>query len=247
MKQNKMVAIIQAHMSSSRLPGKIMRDLCGAPALYRVVERVRQCKLVDEIVVATSTMDCDDEIEKACQKWNVKTFRGSDNDVLARYWGAAQAYPAENYIRLTSDCPLIDAGILTQVIQFFLANDYAYVTAAEGGKGVRYLANGMDCEIFTAELLREAYENATEGYEREHVTPYMYYTNKSVGYFPYTRDESKYRLTLDTPEDYALIKHVYEALYQPGNTFTLDEIIAYLDQHPEVLKINAEIQQKQVK
>jgi len=102
----------------------------------------------------------------------------------------------------------------------------------------------MDCEIFTAELLRETYENATEGYEHEHVTPYMYTKQDSVGLFPVKENGAKYRLTLDTPEDYEVLKAVYEALYTPGNTFTKGDMMRFLDDHPEILAINSEVHQK---
>ena len=246
MKQGKVTAIVQAHMSSSRLPGKILKDLCGEPALYRMFERLRHCKHLDEIVLATTTMECDDIIVEYCEKWGVKTFRGSNDDVLARYYGAAQQYPSEYYVRLTSDCPLIDPGVIDSMIEFFFDHDYKYVAAEVEPDGHRNLANGMDCEVFTAELLEEAYHKATLTYEREHVTPYMYLTNESRGTIPYERDESAYRLTLDTPEDYEVIRLVYEALYQPGNNFTLDDMIAYLDAHPEILAINSDIAQKQL-
>lgn len=246
MKQGKVTAIVQAHMSSSRLPGKILKDLCGEPALYRMFERLRHCKHLDEIILATTTMECDDIIVEYCEKWGVKTFRGSNDDVLARYYGAAQQYPSEYYVRLTSDCPLIDPGVIDSMIEFFFDHDYKYVAAEVEPDGHRNLANGMDCEVFTAELLEEAYHKATLTYEREHVTPYMYLTNESRGTLPYERDESAYRLTLDTPEDYEVIRLVYEALYQPGNNFTLDDMIAYLDAHPEILAINSDIAQKQL-
>jgi len=241
MEKTKVVAIIQAHMSSSRLPGKVMKDLVGEPALYRMIERVRHCKNIDEIVVATSTMDCDDVIIESCEKWGVSTFRGSNNDVLSRYWGAAQAYPAGTYMRLTSDCPLIDPDNLDEEIQFFWDHDYRYV--GTDGK----LPGGIGGEVFTAELLQESYEKATEGYEHEHVTPYMYWKQDSVGRVPSKRDGSMYRITLDTPEDYEVIKLVYEALYQPGNKFTLTEIEDYLAEHPEILAINSMIRQKDTK
>ena len=246
MKQGKVTAIVQAHMSSSRLPGKILKDLCGEPALYRMFERLRHCKHLDEIVLATTTMECDDIIVEHCEKWGVKTFRGSNDDVLARYYGAAQQYPSEYYVRLTSDCPLIDPGVVDSMIEFFLDHDYKYVATKVDPNGHRNLANGMDCEVFTAELLEEAYHKATLTYEREHVTPYMYLTNESRGTLPYERDESAYRLTLDTPEDYEVIRLVYDALYQPGNHFTLDDMIAYLDAHPEILEINSTVKQKEL-
>lgn len=240
MKNKRVVAICQAHMSSTRLPGKVMKDLCGAPALYRMIERVRQAKLIDELVIATSVKPCDDEIVAKCEEWGVPTYRGSDSDVLSRYWGAAQAYPAEVYMRLTSDCPLIDPGQLDDMIQYFFDHDYRYV----GTDG--RLPGGIGGEVFTAELMKETAEKATEGYEHEHVTPYMYWKQPSVGRAPSKEDGSMYRITLDTPEDYEVIRLVYEALYQPGNTFTLDDIITYLKAHPEVVAINSMIVQKPV-
>ena len=241
MEKKRVVAIIQAHMSSTRLPGKVLRDLCGAPALYRMIERVRQAKLIDQIVIATSTKECDDEIIALCEQWGVDTFRGSDSDVLSRYWGAAQAYPAENYMRLTSDCPLIDPGQLDDMTQFFFDNDYRYV------HGDGKLPGGIGGEIFTAELMREAAEKSTEGYEHEHVTPYMYWKQDSIGVVPSKEDGSMYRITLDTPEDYEVIKKVYEALYTPGNTFTLNDIMRFLEKHPEIVAINSMVRQKGAK
>ena len=241
MKQGKITAIIQAHMSSSRLPGKVMKDLCGEPALYRMIERLRHCKNIDEIVLATTTMECDDIIVEYCEKWGVKIFRGSNDDVLSRYYGASQQYPSEYYARLTSDNPLVDPGVIDSMVEFFFAHNYRYVSASNGK-----LCLGMACELFTAELLDEAYHKATVPYEHEHVTPYMYLTNQSKGVFPYERDESAYRLTMDTPEDYEVIRLVYEALYQPGNHFTLNDIVAYLETHPEISAINSTVKQKKL-
>ncbi len=241
MENQKIVAIIQAHMSSTRLPGKIMKDLCGAPALYRMLERVRQSECLSDIVVATSDLPCDDEIEQACREWGVKTYRGSDSDVLARYWGAAQENPADIYVRLTSDSPLFDARQLDRGIAYFLENNYRYVST--DGR----LPLGMGYEIFTAELMKEAALNSTEGFEHEHVTPYMYWKQSSVGHTPSERDGSMYRITLDTPEDYEVITRVYEALYTPGNTFALAEIEDYLAANPQVASINAKIIQKKAR
>lgn len=237
MEKKKIVAIIQAHMGSSRLPGKIMRDLCGMPALYRMIERVRLCENVDQIVVATSRMACDDAVVEACRQWGIPTFRGSDHDVLARYWGATQAYPAEGYVRLTSDCPAIDPWGLDELIRFFREHTYRFVSV----EMETHLDGCWSYEIFTAELMDETYEKAEEGYEREHVTPYMYTKQPSWCRVPCRFDGSKYRVTLDTPEDYALIKSVFEALYQPDRPFTIEQVVAYLDAHPEVCRINADV------
>lgn len=232
-------------MSSTRLPGKVMKDFCGEPALYRMIERVRQSKLLDDIIIATSTLSCDDIIIEKCTEWGVHTYRGSDSDVLARYWGAAQMYPADVYVRMTSDCPCTDARLVDRFIQYYLDHTYRYVSnAVNGASGTVPL--GMGCEVFEAALLDEAYHKATEPYEHEHVTPYMYWKlpAEELGMLPFDEDASMYRVTLDTQEDYEVICAVYDALYQPGNTFTVYDVLDFLKAHPEIVKINAGVYQK---
>ncbi len=241
MEKKRVVAIIQVHMSSTRLPGKVLKDLCGEPALYRMIERMRQSKMLDEIVIATSVKPCDDIIIEKCEQWNLPWFRGSDSDVLSRFWGAAQEHPADIYVRVTSDSPLVDAGFLDKSICYLIDNGYRYVGSETT------VPDGLDCEVFTAELMKEAAENSTEGYEHEHVTPYMYWKQSSVGRMGLGKDYSKFRFTLDTPQDYEAITKIYEALYTPGNTFTKDDILTYLENHPEVVAINSMIRQKGAK
>ena len=238
MKDKKIVAIIQAHMSSTRLPQKVMMDLAGKPALYRMIERLRHCKLLDDIVIATSVEPCDDILIEKCNEWGVSTFRGSDSDVLSRYWGAAQAYPADVYVRITSDNPLIDPGHMDDQIRFFLDHDYRYVACDE-----ETTPNGIGGEVFTAELMRECAENSVEGYEHEHVTPYMYTKQDSKYYYQFQQN-SAYRITLDTPEDYTVIGKLYDVLYKEGEPFTIHEVLEYLRAHPELVAVNAEIHQK---
>ena len=237
MEKGKVVAIIQAHMSSSRLPGKVMLDLCGEPALFRMIERVRHCKNIDEIVVATSLLDCDDVLIEACEKWGVSTFRGSNNDVLARFYGTTQAYPASAYVRLTSDCPAIDPQGMDEMIQYYWDHDYRYVSM----EVETHVSGCWSYEIFEADLMKETYENATEGYEREHVTPYMYTRQASIGRMPCAFDGHNYRLDLDTPEDYAVLKSIFETLYRPDYCFTTLDIVKYLDSNPDVFAINTNV------
>lgn len=239
----RVVGIIQAHMSSTRLPGKIMKDFCGRPALCRMLERIRQSKMLDDIVVATSTLPCDDLIVECCAEWGVHTFRGSDSDVLSRYWGAAQMYPADVYVRMTSDCPLIDARWVDKTICYFLEHDFRYVSNAVNDMKPT-LPLGMGAEVFEASLLEEAYRNSTEGFEHEHVTPYMYWKQKSLGALPYIEDAHHFRVTLDTPEDYEVICAVYNALYREGNTFSMEDMLVFLKAHPEITAINSGIYQK---
>ena len=239
----KIVTIVQAHMSSSRLPGKIMKPLCGEPALYRLIERLRQSKLLDDIVIATSTLPCDDIIVEKCNEWGVHSFRGSDSDVLARYYGAAKQYPADVYVRITSDCPCFDARWADKTIQYFLDNNYRYVSNAVNDMKPT-IPMGFGLEVFEASLLDEAYQNATEHYEHEHVTPYMYWKQSSLGALPYSEDAHHFRVTLDTQEDYEAITAIYNALYQPGNTFTVQDVVAFLKAHPEIVAINKHVYQK---
>lgn len=234
-------AIIQTHMSSTRLPGKVLLDIHGQPELYRVIERCSQAKSISDIIIATSTLECDDIIAEKCDEWGVHCYRGSDTDVLSRYWGAAQQYSADVYFRITSDNPLNDAGFLDGMASFFEKSNVRYL----GGNGKNPI--GVGGEIFTSEILEEAALKSTEDYEHEHVTPYMYWKQDSIGRYPYEPDHSMYRLTMDTPEDYQVIQAIYAALYQDGNRFTLQEILRFLQEHPEIASINSSIVQKKVK
>lgn len=234
----KVKVIMQAHMSSTRLPNKIMLDLKGKPVLYRAIERCYDEKFIDDVIVATSDLSCDDIIEEKCAEWGIKCFRGSDSDVLSRFYGAALQYPCDVYLRATSDSPLNDPKFLSKMIEFFYRENVRYV----GGNGKN--PTGFSAEVFTFELLEEAAKNATEPFEHEHVTPYMYTKQSSVARYPYEPDHSFLRVTLDTPEDYKVITAVYDALYKGKNNFCGDEIIDFLMQHPEIASLNSSVLQK---
>ena len=240
--KKRVVAIIQAHMSSTRLPGKVLRDIMGKPSLYRMIERIRYAELIDDIVIATSTKECDDVLEQFCRENGLLCFRGSDSDVLARFHGAAKQYPADAYVRLTSDNPLLCPTQIDSVVRTFLENTHRYVRTHP-----TMCPNGQDAEIFEASLLEEAYQNATEGYEHEHVTPYMYWKQPSVHNIVPQNDIGGYRCTMDTPEDFEMICHVFRALYPSNPKFTYQDIIAFLDDHPEIRAINKHIKQKPTK
>ena len=234
----KIKVLMQAHMSSTRLPNKILLDIHGKPDLLWNIERCSKAKHVDEVIVATSDLVCDDIIEEKCKEWGVKCFRGSDSDVLARFYGAALESPAEAYFRTCSDMPLNDPDFIDGMIQFFVEQKVRYV----GGNGKNPL--GVGGEVFTFELLKEAAEKATDPFEHEHVTPYMYRKQDSIARYPYEPDYSFLRLTLDTPADYEVICRLYDALYSPKKDFSLNEAIQYLLKHPEVAAINSNVQQK---
>ncbi len=197
------VAIIQARMGSTRLPGKVLCDICGESMLSRVVKRVRRASLVDRIVVATSVEVADDAIEAECHKLGVSFFRGNESDVLDRYYQAALSCSAGIIVRITADCPLIDPTIINKVVGAFLDSkvDYASNTL------VRTYPRGLDTEVMTLEALRVAWCMATKSYHRSHVTPYIYENPALFKLLSVTgsANYSCYRWTVDTPQDLQLV------------------------------------------
>ncbi|BAY26014.1 acylneuraminate cytidylyltransferase [Calothrix sp. NIES-2100] len=246
----KIVAIIQARMGSTRLPGKVMKQLFGESVLFHVIARVKACSLVDEIVVATTKDLADDVIVEAAEKCDVKWFRGSEDDVLERYYLAAKEYQADVIVRVTSDCPLFDAEVLTWMLEYFQ-------TETSHGLEIDYLSNclrrsyprGLDAEVFTFKVLERAFQEAHHAYEREHVTPYIYENPEIFSLHNQTNDDdlSDYRWTLDTEEDWRLIEEIYNKLYQPGEIFTTDEVVDFLEENPELLMLNSHVEQKTLK
>ena len=246
----KVVAIIQARMGSTRLPGKVMKRLCGKTILSHVISRVRACSLVDEIVVATTTSLADNVIVTESEKFGVNWFRGSEEDVLERYYLAAKEYKADVIVRVTSDCPLFDGEVLTEMLEYFSIE-------TSHGLEMDYLSNclrrsyprGLDAEIFTFEVLEKAFQSAHQPYEREHVTPYIYEHPEIFNLHNQTYDDdlSNYRWTLDTEDDWILIEEIYKNLYHEGEIFTTDEVVDFLEENPELLFINAHVEQKTFK
>jgi spore coat polysaccharide biosynthesis protein SpsF len=246
----KTVAIIQARMGSARLPGKVLRELGGRTVLAQVVRRVARCTLLDAVIVATSTAQADDAVAREAQARGARVFRGSEDDVLARYHGAALEAGADNIVRVTADCPLFDPEVLRQMLAAFLAK-----RASAQGSALLYLSNtlgrrtfprGLDAEIFTMDALAAAHASAREPWEREHVTPYMYGHPERFRLegFQQAVDCSSHRWTLDTEEDWALIRALYEALGAGGRDFTTEEVLGYLAGHPELVALNAHVEQK---
>lgn len=236
--------IVQAHMGSTRLPRKIMKPILGEPALYRMIERLRFGKKHTNIVIATSTLPADDVIIEACEKWGVNTFRGSDSDVLSRYYGAAQKYPADAYMRICSDSTMIDPAYNDRIIDTFFQNDYDFV--AGGTSPHQSWPYGIGGDIFTPELLEEAYKNASTPYEHEHVQPYMTEHAKNLFHMPPEKENYRWlKLTLDYPGDYDMFCKVFEALYTPEKCFTLQDIVAFLKEHPDIAALNGSVVPKE--
>ncbi len=239
--------IIQARMGSSRLSGKVLKDLCGKSVLDHVLERVKQISLADEIIIATTVQKQDDKIEEECKRLGVKYFRGSEDDVLSRYYFAAKENNLDVVVRITSDCPLIDPKITNEVIKTFLSNNFDVVANVGAELDKRTFPRGFDTEVFSFNALEEAFNNAKEKYQREHVTPFIYENAKEIHYYLNDIDYSKYRLTLDTEEDFELISKIYNKLYKGEHNFYLDEILKVFEEDESLIEINKHIEQKKTK
>jgi len=238
-----LVAIIQARMGSSRLPGKVMLDLCGHSVLWHVVERVRRCPAVERVVVATTRLPRDDLIASEAQIAGADLWRGSEDDVLTRYYEAACAFSARHVLRITSDCPLLDPQVVSAMLRAYQAQpalDYMSNVI------VRRFPQGLDAEVMRMEALEAAFREAREAYQREHVTPYIYEHPErfKLGSYAGEVDLSHLRWTLDTPEDRQLIEAIYRALFPRNRQFTTTDVLSLLQDWPELVSINSHIKQK---
>lgn len=243
----KIVAIVQARMGSTRLPGKVMKKLCGRTVLAHDIERIKQSKLIREIIIATTKSSRDDIIIYEALKNGVNSYRGSEEDVLSRYYEASLEYGADIVVRITSDCPLIDPLVIDRVINYYLKNNYDLVTNAGLDLNMRTYPRGLDVEVFSFKGLEEANKRAIKSYEREHVTPYFYNNNKKIYYWKNKEDESKHRWTLDTDEDFELIKAIYNKLYKGKHDFYFKEILNLFTENPKLFDINKYVEQKNYK
>jgi spore coat polysaccharide biosynthesis protein SpsF len=240
----KVVCIIQARVGSSRLPGKVLKNICGKTVLEHDINRLKLSSVIDEIIIATTAEPQDDKIVDEAKRLGVKYFRGSEKDVLSRYYLAAKDAGADVVVRVTGDCPCIDYTILDNMIRLFKENKFDYIN----NTSERTFPRGYDVEVFTFQALEIAYKNATKDYEREHVTPYLYDCNNNFKCFTYKNnvDYSKYRITLDTEEDLQLITIIYEKLFDNKGYFLLDDVVEFLEKNQDIVKINQEIEQKKL-
>lgn len=231
------IAIIQARMGSTRLPGKVMADIAGKPMLWHVVNRVRKTSCVDHIVVATSTGPADDVVADFCTENAIDCFRGSEVDVLDRYYQAAKRFGANSVVRITADCPLIDPRVVDKVVSTFIQGDYDYVSNI-----LRYTyPDGLDVEVFSCTALEKAWREARTPTEREHVTPYIW----ASGRFRLLNVENEVdlsprnlRWTVDEPSDLEFIRTIYARFDSPQCTFGFDEVLRLLEQTPQLVDIN---------
>lgn len=234
-------AIIQARMGSTRLPGKILLEIEDKPILGHVIERLRSVKDIEDIIVATSILHDDDAVEAYCKANNINYVRGSEENVLERFGLAVKKYPSDLYIRATADNPMIDVELVSSMIAFFEKMDLTYAC-------YKNFPIGSGVEIFTDHALQEALSNANVEYEFEHVTPYMYQRmeNRKVQYFTSPVDDSKIRMTVDTAEDLKFAVEMFKRLYKINHLFGIKDIKRELKNDLYLAGINDKVHQKKL-
>ena len=233
----KIFAIIQARMGSTRLPGKVMADIAGEPMLQRVMQRVGHATKLDGIIVATSSNPEDDPVAELCGKLTINCVRGSESDVLDRYYQAAKQHQLNCIVRLTADCPLADSHVIDRVIAAYQVGEHDYVSNIDPPT----FPDGLDTEVFSFYALERAWRDASLRSEREHVT--LYIRNHPelfrLANVVSERELSDLRWVVDEVRDLAFVREVYRKL---GNaSFLTDDILRLLQQEPDLKAINSNI------
>ena len=238
------VAIIQARTGSTRLPNKIFSDLSGFPLLFHVVDRLKLSKEINKTVVATTISSNDNCVEKWCLENNIDFFRGSEENVLKRYYEAAKKYKADIIIRITADDPFKDFRIIDEAIIILKKNNYDFVC---NNNPVSF-PEGLDVEVLTMHALSVSFLNSESSFEEEHVTQYIHRNNFFFKVFNIKNnvDLSHYRWTIDTEEDYKFVKEIYNSLYKKNSIFATEEIYQLLKKKPELLSINSNVKKSQL-
>jgi spore coat polysaccharide biosynthesis protein SpsF len=234
----KVVVIIQARMGSTRLPGKVMSEISGKPMLWHMIDRINKCRSVDLIVVATTTNKEDRVVKELGEKSGAKTFCGSEDDVLDRYYQAAKLYGADVVVRITADCPLIDPHLSDRMIRYFKDNRDKLDYVGMGSPNL--YPDGLSTEIFPFKVLEKTWKEAKLKSEREHVTPYIWKNEKlfRIGSLPLDEDLSRFRWTVDEERDLRFVREVYKHLYKEGQLFATEEILELISRKPELRDIN---------
>ncbi|MCP5161960.1 MAG: glycosyltransferase family protein [Hahellaceae bacterium] len=230
------LAVLQARMSSSRLPGKVLKPILNKPMLAYQIERIARCRLVDKLIVATSTEPADAPIADLCHALNITCYRGSLDDVLDRFYQAASLVNPQHVLRLTGDCPLVSPTIIDRLIQLHLSLGADYTSNCYPPS----LPDGLDAEVVRWDLLKAAWKEAPGGLHREHVTSFIRdeMPNVDKASYQHPHNYASLRLTVDYPEDFDLVAKIFEALYPDKPDFELDDIIRLLAAHPDWILIN---------
>lgn len=242
----RIVATIEARMTSTRLPGKVLKLACGKPMLELMVERLRRVPSLDGIVIATTVNAADDPIVALAQRLGVGFWRGSEDDVLQRVLDAATAHKIDVIVETTGDCPLIDPDVVEECIQVYQESGVNYVSNVLE----RTYPVGMDTQVFATGVLADVARRTNDPVDHEHVSLYIYrhpeiYSLKNVP-APLGLRRPDLALTLDTSEDYALIARIFEALYPANSAFGLRDVLAFLEREPALARLNAHVRRKHV-
>lgn len=262
-KQPFTVAIIQARMSSSRLPGKVLREIAGKPMLAHVVQRTQRARSVQQVVVATTTEESDNPVAEYCLAHDIPCYRGSMHDVLDRYYQAAKIHQAQVIVRITADCPLIDPQVIDETVYGFLGcnldieSNHAIEISQKIDSPYDFAANrlpppwgrtfpiGLDTEVCSLQALEIAWKEAQEKHQREHVMPFFYEHPErfQIFHLDYHTDYGALRWTVDTPEDLEMIRRIFSFFYpaEPGSWL---EVLDVFQRHPEIAEINQQIKPK---
>jgi len=231
-------------MGSTRLPNKVMKKILDKPMLFYMIDRIKHSKYINQIVVATSTLSSDDIIEEFCNKNKINIYRGSEIDVLDRFYQSSLLYQADIIVRFTGDCPLIDPKIVDHVIDKHVLTKADYTSNTL----VRSFPRGLDVEVFNFSTLASANKHSLKRYEREHVTPYIYENPDRFKLSGITAEGELFRpdirITVDTIEDFQFITTLFNLLYDKKDIIETIDIITLLNEKPELLNINSQIKQK---
>ncbi len=242
----KIVAVIQVRMGSTRLPGKVMKEVVGKPVLELLIERLRHSKLINQIVVATTSHKKDDVIVNLCKKLGIDYFRGSEDDVMGRVLGALKQYGADAGVEIYGDCPLIDPSIVDSIIQYYIRNIGKYDFVSNDLKTT--YPPGLETEVYSASAFADAADRTSDPEIREHSTLYMrqhpeLYRLHNIEAPPELHYPDTY-IELDTPEDFKVIKTIYESLYGEGKIFGAQEILDFLKQNPHIAEQNRRVERR---
>jgi len=243
-KKNKIGIIIQARMGATRLPGKMTKKIGGKTVLDHVIDRIKKVKGCDTLILATTNSKSDNVLERIGKKANILVYRGSERDVLDRYFQAAKLHGLNVVVRITGDCPFLDVGFTGDTIKAYLNGRYDYVSNCHPPS----LPDGLDAEVCSFKALKKIWKDAKLPIEREHVFPYILSNPNKFKIFnvSYDRDLSHLRLTLDEQADLVLLRKVYKKLYKENSNFGLKEITRLFETKPELIDINRNVVAKNI-
>ena len=242
MKGKKNTVIIQVRTQSVRLPNKVLALINGKSLIWHIIERLKSCKKVEQIILATSSREEDKKLIEIANDCNILSFAGDENDVLSRFYHAALKFNADPIIRITGDCPLVDPSLVDKILEFYLENNYDFVSNTI----IPTYPDGLDIEIFSLKSLTKAFNEAKLKSEKEHVTPYIWKNPKIFQLFNYKNKEdlSDYRWTVDEQLDLELIREIYSN-FKPKIIFSFKDVIEMAKLNPQIFKINENIKRNE--